>query len=167
MSRWLARMQRNAWPIGIAVVVMAFVAIDGALVLTAFRDTAVAAEEGYYDKALAYDRSRVAVLRSSEAGWKAAVAVADTPLPGMPRRVDVVIHDRLDQPVTGLVGTLTAVRPADARLSNSGALLEVPGEPGAYRLLLKVPVRGLWEFQLDARKGADDYRMIIRQDVAL
>jgi hypothetical protein len=167
MNSVMTRLRSNAWPIGIVLVVLAFVSIDGALILTAFRDKTIAPEEGYYEKALDFDRGRAPVLRSTDAGWKAAVAVADAPLPGMPRRVDVVVRDGQGNPVTGLVGTLTAVRPADARLSNSGSLLEVPGEQGAYRLLLKVPARGLWEFQLDARKGADQYRLIIRQEVAL
>jgi hypothetical protein len=163
----MPRIRRNAWPIGIVLVILAFVTLDAALIATAFRDSATAPEEQYYEKALQYDRLHASSLRSTEAGWSAGVSVAPVPLPAMPRRVDVVVRDKQGQPVTGLLGTLTAVRPADARLSNSAALLEVPEEQGTYRLLLKVPARGLWEFQLDARKAGEDYRMIIRQDVAL
>jgi nitrogen fixation protein FixH len=159
--------RRNAWPIGIALVILAFFTIDGALVFTAFRDKATAPEENYYDKAIHFDQLRASSIRSSEAGWKAQVLVAEAPLVGMPRRVDVTVHDRSGKPVVGLLGSLTAVRPADARLSSTGALVEVPGEQGTYRLLLKLPARGLWEFQLEARKGSDSYRMVIRQDVVL
>ena len=167
MKAWLPVLQRNSWPIGILLVTLAFFTIDGALIITAFRDEASAPEAQYYEKALQYDKLRQSSLRSSEAGWKADITVASVPLPGMPRRVDLVLRDQQGQPVSGLHGTLTAIRPADARLSNSAQLLEVPGQQGTYRLLLKVPARGLWEFQLEARKGVDDYRMIIRQDVAL
>jgi len=161
------RIRENAWPIGIALVVAAFFTIDGALIFTAFRDKATAAEDNYYDKAVQYDRLKASTIRSSEAGWTAELSVAESPLPGMPRRVDVVVHDRNGLPVSGLRGTLTAVRPADVRLTNSATIVPVPGEEGRYRLLLKVPARGLWEFQLDAEKAGDAYRMVIRQDVAL
>lgn len=167
MNRLVLRIRENAWPIGIALVVLAFVTLDGALIFTAFRDKSWAPEDNYYERAVQYDRLKASTLRTSEAGWTAEVSVAEVPLPGMPRRVDLVVRDRMGGPVSGLQGTLTAVRPADARLSNSGSLVAVPGEEGRYRLLLKVPARGLWEFQLDARKGSDAYRMVIRQDVAL
>lgn len=161
------RVRQNAWPIGIVMVILAFFTIDGALVFTAFRDKATVAEDNYYEKGVHFDQLRASTVRSSEAGWKAELAIADAPLAGMPRRVDVVIRSRFGTPVPGLQGTLTAVRPADARLTTSGTLLEVPGEPGTYRLLLKLPARGLWEFQLDARQGSDSYRMVLRHDVAL
>jgi hypothetical protein len=43
----------------------------------------------------------------------------------------------------------------------------VPGREGLYRLLLKVPVAGLWQFELEARRGTDDYLLIVRQDVKI
>lgn len=167
MKQLALRIRNHAWPIGIGMVVLSFVTLDGALIFTAFRDKATAPEDNYYEKAVQYDRLKTSTIRMNEAGWTAEVAVADVPLQGMPRRVDLIVRDRIGGPVSGLQGTLTAVRPADARLSNSGAFVPVPGEEGRYRLLLKMPARGLWEFQLDARKGADAYRMVIRQDVAL
>lgn len=167
MKKLIHRIRENSWPIGIAMVIAAFVTLDGALVFTAFSDKTIAPEDNYYDKAVRYDELRSASLRTSEAGWKAEVGVAEVPLAGMPRRVDLTVRDRGGRPVTGLKGTMTAVRPADARLENRGDLIEVPGQEGVYRLLLKVPARGLWEFQIDARRGVDAYRMVVRQDVAI
>jgi hypothetical protein len=85
----------------------------------------------------------------------------------MPRRVDVEVNDADGKPVTGLEGKITAIRPSDARLKNEGTLVAVPGREGLYRLLLKVPVAGLWQFELEARRGTDDYLLIVRQDVKI
>ena len=85
----------------------------------------------------------------------------------MPRRVDVRVSDARGAPVAGLSGTLTAIRPADVRLRDQAALVSVPGQAGLYRLLLRLPVGGLWVFELDANQGGDAYRVVLREDVRI
>ena len=140
----------------------------GCVIYMAHRDyDAVAPEAGYYERAINHDEVRQRLQRAELAGLKAEIKVAEAPIPTMPRRIDVLVHDGQGEPVTGLEGRLTAIRPADARLKNGGQLIAVPGQEGLYRLLLKVPVAGLWEFELDAKRGGDAYLMIVRQDVRI
>ena len=117
------RIRRNAWPIGIALVILSYFTLDGALVYTAFRDKATAPEENYYDKAIHFDQLKASTFRSNEAGWTAQVVVAQAPLAAMPRRVDVIVHDGSGKPVVGrkgkamreIVHPAPTRRPIDAR----------------------------------------------------
>lgn len=159
---------RYRWPIGLVGVILCFFIADGMLIYMAHRDyDAVAPEAGYYERAVNHDEVRERIHRAELAGLKADIKVAEAPIPTMPRRVDVLVRDGEGEPVTGLEGRLTAIRPSDARLKNEGQLTAVPGQDGLYRLLLKVPVAGLWEFELDAKRGGDEYLMIVRQDVKI
>lgn len=159
---------RYRWPIGIVGIILCFFIADGFLIYNALRDMdAIAPEEGYYERAIQHDELQKRVHRAKQAGLEAKVTVAEVPIPTMPRRVDVLVHDAKGAPVTGLEGKLTAIRPSDARLKNEGTFVAVPGQEGLYRLLLKVPVAGLWQFELEARRGTDDFLMIVRQDVEI
>ena len=157
----------RAWPIGIIAVIATFFVADGLLIASAFSDQAFAPEEDYYEKALHHDEVQAALRRAQSVGLRMTLSIAEAPLESMPRRVDVRITDQSGRPMTGLTGTLTAVRPADARLRNQAELVSVPGEDGLYRLLLRLPASGLWVFELDARQGAEAYRVVLREDVRI
>ena len=159
---------RYRWPIGIVGIMLCFFLADGLLIYNALRDyDAIRPEEGYYERALRHDEQQQRVERARQVGLEAKIVVAEAPIPNMPRRVDVEVNDADGKPVTGLEGKITAIRPSDARLKNEGTLVAVPGREGLYRLLLKVPVAGLWQFELEARRGTDDYLLIVRQDVKI
>jgi hypothetical protein len=157
--------RRNAWPIGIFAIIAGFFIAQGILIANAFSDAGFGPEADYYEKALRHDDVMVATRRAHDAGLRVGLAFAEAPLKHMPRRVDVRITDGAGQPVSGLTGTLTAIRPSDMRLRNQADLVGVPDQPGLYRLLLRLPVPGLWIFELDARHGADAYRVVMREEV--
>jgi hypothetical protein len=158
---------RYRWPVGIVGIIAVFFVADGLLIATAFSARNVGPEEQYYERALQHDELRAAVQRAELRGLRVAIRVGSAPLSKMPRPVDVEVTDRAGRPVSGLNGTLTAVRPSDVRLKNSAALVGVPNRPGQYRLLLRVPVSGLWLFELDARQGDEAYRVVLREDVRI
>lgn len=162
---WRAWLGRNSWPLGIVGIGVCFVVADGTLLVTALRDTTFGVEDNYYEKSLRYDETRNETARA--AGWSSDIEVADAPIADMPRRVDIRLRDSDGRPVSGLTGRVTAVRPSDARLRNDAAIIEVPGDPGLYRMLLKVPLNGLWEFELIGQKAGESYRLVMRQDVRL
>ncbi len=159
---------KHRWPLGIVGIILCFFIAQGALISAALSDhDAVAPPENYYELAVNHDEVMAKKRRAEQAGLKATISVAEAPLPAMPRRVDVFVKDGRGDPVVGLEGKLTAIRPSDSRLRNDGPLVAVPGHDGLYRLLLKVPVPGLWEFEIDAHRGSDDYLMIVRQDLEI
>ena len=166
-SRFAAWLDRYRWPAGIVGIIAVFFVADGLLIATAFSARNVGPEEQYYERALEHDELRAAVQRAELRGLHVVVRVGSAPLSEMPRPVDVMVTDRSGRPVSRLDGTLTAVRPSDVRLKNSAALVGVPNRPGQYRLLLRVPVSGLWVFELDARQGGESYRVVLREDVRI
>ena len=161
-------LSRYRWPIGIIGIIFSFLTVQGILIFNALRDyDKIAPDADYYERGVNYEQQHRNDLRAVEAGLKAEIAVSEAPIANMPRRVDVRVLDRAGHPVPGLSGKLKATRPSDARLTNEGQLIAVPGEDGLYRLLLAVPMSGLWEFELTARRGSDDYRVVVRQDVKI
>ena len=158
---------RYRWPVGIVGIIAVFFVADGLLIAPAFSAGNVGPEEQYYERALRHDDVSAAVRRAQLRGFRVAVRVGSAPLSEMPRPVDVTVTDGSGRPVSGLDGTLTAVRPSDVRLKNRAALVGVPNRPGQYRLLLRVPVPGLWVFELDARQGGESYRVVLREDVRI
>ena len=164
LTDWLGRYR---WPAGIVGIVVVFFVADGLLIATAFTARNVGPEEQYYERALQHDDVRAAVQRAELRGLRVAIRVGSAPLSEMPRPVDVTVTDRAGRPVSGLDGTLTAVRPSDVRLKNRATLVGVPNRPGQYRLLLRVPVSGLWVFEFDARQGGESYRVVLREDVRI
>jgi nitrogen fixation protein FixH len=68
----------------------------------------------------------------------------------MPRAVDVSVADHEGRPVSGLVGTVVATRPADDVRAQRGVLTELPQQPGRYRTLVPLDGAGAWTVRLDA-----------------
>jgi hypothetical protein len=167
MSNLRDFLRANSWPLGIVGVVCCFFIADGTLIYAAVRDKATAPEENYYEKAVKFDEQKARVIEAERVGLSADIMVAEAPLAEMPRRVDLRIRNGSGQPVSGLSGTLTAIRPSDSRLKNAGSLTAVPDDDGLYRMLLKLPMAGLWEFELEANKGPEKYRVVVRKDVKL
>lgn len=132
------------------------VAAQGVLVYVATRPDAPRPIQGYYDRSLEWDGDAAVAAASRKLGWATRYEVpTDTPhAPGMPRPVDIVVSDRDGRPVTRLTGRLLALRPSDARLSQSGTLTEMPHLPGKYRTLIRLDEPGAWEFRLDASRDA-------------
>lgn len=160
-------LRSNAWPLGLATVISLFVLANAVLVYAATRDKAIGPEQDYYEQALRHDQTVDMLRRAEQLGLRAAIEVSKSPIVDMPRRLDVRVTDAQGAPVPGLVGTMTAIRPSDVRLRNSATLVSVPEQPGLYRLLLRIPVSGLWEFQIDAKRGTEPLLMVIRQDVSI
>jgi len=155
------------WPIYLGGLLSMSVVAQGVLVYVATRPDAPRPIQGYYDRSLEWDEDAAVAAASRELGWSTRYEVpTDTPhAPGMLRPVDIVVSDREGQPVRRLTGRLLALRPADPRLSQSGALTEIPHLPGRYRTLIRLDQPGIWEFRLDASRDA--LRFVHRARVSL
>lgn len=155
------------WPIFIGGHLTMSIVASGVLVYVATRPDAPRPIQGYYEAARAWDLDEAVQEESRQLGWTVHYDLpADVPhLPGMPRPVDVLVADRAGQPVSGLVGQLLAVRPADGRLNQRGDLVELPEFAGHYRTLVRVDEPGAWEFRLDTHQRALHFVHAARIDV--
>lgn len=147
---------RYRWPISVAALLCMPIVACGILVFVATRADAPRPISGYYEAARAWDADEAVQEASRQLGWTVRYELpSNVPhYDGMPRPIDVAVADREGRPVTGLVGRLLAVRPSDARLNQSGVLVELPHQRGSYRTLVQVDLPGAWEFRIDAKQDA-------------
>jgi nitrogen fixation protein FixH len=144
------------WPIYLGGLLAMSVVASGVIVWVATRPDTPRPMKGYYEAARAWDADDAVEQASRQLGWSVRYEIpSDVPhFPGMPRPVDVRVADRDGRPVSGLSGTLFAIRPSNTRLSQSGDLTALPQTPGNYRTLVRIDASGVWELRIDARQGA-------------
>jgi len=156
MRKWLRWAAEYRWPLYLAGLLGLSIVAEGVLVWYATRPDAPRPQADFYEKSLQWDADRAVLAASRQLGWRVTFEVPAGPeyLPGMAQPVDVRVMDRDGQPVRGLAGKLVAVRPSDTRMSNQGALTELPQEPGRYRALVRLPQDGIWELSVDATRSS-------------
>lgn len=144
------------WPIYLGGLLAMSVVACGVLVWVATRPDSPRPIKGYYEAAKAWDADEALEAASRQLGWTVRCELpSDVPhYPGMPRPIDVRVADRAGEAVSGLSGRLVAIRPADTRLNQEGALTELPQRPGTYRTLVRLDEPGAWEIRLDTRQQA-------------
>jgi len=144
------------WPIYLGGLLAMSVVASGVIVWVATRPDTPRPMKGYYEAARAWDADEAVERASRQLGWSVRYELpADVPhFAGMPRPVDVHVADRDGRPVSGLSGSLFAIRPSDTRLNQSGALTALPQTPGTYRTLVRIDEPGAWELRIDVRQEA-------------
>ena len=144
------------WPIYLGGLLSMSVVASGVIVWVATRPDTPRPMRGYYEAARAWDAGEAVEQASRELGWSVRYELPpDVPhVPGMPRPVDVHVADREGTPVSGLSGSLFAIRPSDTRLNQSGDLTALPQTPGTYRTLIRIDAPGAWELRIDVRQEA-------------
>jgi nitrogen fixation protein FixH len=100
-----------------------------------------------------YNRELAAAKAQAALGWTAALTTDERA--GVPGPVWFVVNDRDGAPVTGLAVELLAWRPVGAEPATRRVLAEI--NPGHYRADLALPLSGQWQFDIVARRGADEY----------
>jgi nitrogen fixation protein FixH len=155
------------WPIYLGSLLAMSVIACGILVWVATRPDVPRPIAGYYEAARAWDADEAVDAASRALGWNVRYELpADVPhFPGMPRPIDVRVADRDGHPVAGLGGRLFVIRPSDARLNQSGTLVELPQEAGRYRTLVRLDAPGAWELRIDARQDGLRFVHAARLDV--
>ena len=142
------------WPLYLGGILMLSVCAQGVMVYFATRADAPRAEPDYYGRALRWDVDQAVREASVELGWRVTFEVPGGVqyLAGMARPIDVTVVDVGGAAVSGLVGEVVAVRPADTRLNAKAQLTELPHARGRYRGLIRLDASGLWELNLDVRQ---------------
>lgn len=144
------------WPLYLSGLLGMSMVAYAVLVYVATRPGTPRPIAGFYEASQVWDADEAVEAASRQLGWNVRYDLpAGVPhTAGTPRPIDVRVVDREGQGVTGLAGSLFAIRPSDGRLSQSGPLVELPQEAGSYRALLRVDQPGAWEFRIDTRREA-------------
>ena len=95
-------------------------------------------------------------------GWTAALEAPRRA--GVPASIALAMRDRAGAPVTGLAVELWIRRPVGALADRRLALAEAG--PGRYTAPVTLPLAGQWQFDIVARRGADEFvyarRVVVR-----
>lgn len=166
--RFLKLVSDYRWPIGIGALLTMPMVASAVIVWVATRPDSPRPIEGYYEAALQWDADEAVEQASRQLGWTVRYELpAGIPhYAGMPRPVDVHVADRDGRPVSGLAGRLFAIRASDARLNQTGALTEIPQQPGHYRTLVRIDQPGAWDLRVDATQGAQRFVHAARVEVS-
>ncbi|MDX1529932.1 MAG: FixH family protein [Rhodothermales bacterium] len=150
-----------AWPGVVVLLLGATVLSMTGVLMAANSDGGVAVVEDYYRQGLDYDAVQKAQQASAALGWTAE-AVLDTPTANGLQPLAVTVRDRRGAPVTGLVGIVRARRADEAEAAATVPLAETEA-PGVYRQALPLGRGGVWDFELDARRGEARFVTTIRR----
>ena len=147
----------RGWPIAVAVILGATVALNLWVARLAGSDPSFAIEPDYYQKALHWD-DEMAQQRANEAlGWRLEPALA--PIDRAGARLTVRLTDRAGAPLSGATVTVQAL--AVARASRSVHATLAPGA-GDYGAVLPLHTDGEWELRFEARRGAERFTAVRR-----
>ncbi len=138
------------------------VVIQGTALWLATSDPSFAVVEDYEQKARDWDKSRAIAARSAELGW-----TADLRAKPLHRGVqlELTLTDQQGEAIEGARVSLVAFHNARA---NNKLRNELPHLSGAlYGQALPLTREGLWEFQLEVRRGADLFTDVMRKSIVV
>ncbi|MEP6619580.1 MAG: FixH family protein [bacterium] len=150
------------WPVGVVVILVAFVVSNLVLMRLANDDPAMAIEPDYYRKAVAFDSTMAQERRSNALGWKAISAIAPVAGSSAPV-VTVTLTDSTSRPIQGATVVATARFNARANDVQTDTLREAT--PGVYTAPLAISFAGQWEVDVTAVRGTDRFVARTRTEV--
>jgi len=126
-------------------------------------DPSFALEPDYYRKAVAWDARQQLQRESLALGWHTDLMAEPAPqLRGLALRVQ--LHEAQGGPLAGAAVRVQAF--ANARAARVFEAVLVETAPGTYSAEIPSSVLGLWEFRLEATRGADRFSEVLRQSVS-
>lgn len=151
----LTALAENRWPLYLGGLLGMAVTAYAVLIYVATRPDAPRPIAHYYEASERWDHDEALREASRRLGWNVVYDLPDgvPHVAGMPRPIDVRVVDGQGLGVRGLAGRVFAQRPADQRLNQAAAFVELPHRAGSYRALLILDQPGTWEFRLEATQG--------------
>ena len=128
-------------------------AANAALVYFALHSMPALVSTHPFEDGRTYNREIAAATAQERLGWTAEIEAPMRAFVAGPVRFEIT--DRAGAPVTGLVVELRAWRPVGAAPEIRTQLHEE--RPGRYTAELALPLPGQWQFDLVAKRGADEY----------
>jgi nitrogen fixation protein FixH len=150
-----------AWPVAIVAALGVFVGVNVWLARVANSDPSFAVADDYYRKAIHWDDELAQRRENDRLGWRVTPALsARSDASGSV--LDVSLSDHSGIPMTGARVTVTAVHNSAAGHPVGVTLADQGG--GRYRATLPLAHRGMWELQVDVRRGDEHFTADLRVD---
>lgn len=132
----------------------------GVMIAMALDDPGFGVEPDYYEKAVHFDDLRALERESKQLGWSLEFESA---LDGDRARLVLTLADRTGAGIDGARVSAQAFH--NAHSSDLRALVFTPRGSGKYEAWLPRPRAGLWEYRLEATRGSERYRSVVRGDL--
>jgi len=158
MSASRSSSKKALW-IMIAGFSVVFVA-NGFLVFFALNTWTGLETEQHYAKGLAYNTNLAAAKRQQALGWQAEMQTEFTNEQGMSGIIKVQFKDGDERPMTDLDVRVIASRPTQDGFDREFTMAHTGA--GAYRGAFTLPLKGLWDFRILARRGVENYQRVER-----
>jgi nitrogen fixation protein FixH len=150
------------WPWIIAALLIGTVAGQGVMLYAAATDPTFVVEPDYYKKAVDFDDVIAQEAANQRLGWRTAAQLGARRDAGA--AFAVRITDASGDPVSGARVSVVAINNLDGEHHVSAALAERGS--GEYAAALPLDRDGLWEFRIDAVRGADRFTADLHGDAA-
>jgi nitrogen fixation protein FixH len=128
------------------------------------RDPAFAVEPDYYRQAITWDERQELERQSRALGWHASLSAGMAP-GGVEMHTELRLTDAAGAALEGATVRAHAFQNARASQIFDVALLE--RIPGSYAADIPSGRVGLWEFRLEATRGAAAFRTVLRSEVSV
>ena len=152
-----------AWPWAIAAVLGLTVVANIMLWRAANAPGTNDLEPDYYRRAIAWDSTQAARVRSARLGWSARASLARATSGG--ERLEVALVTPEGQPVTGAAVQVEGVHNLDPGHPEHWTLVEQ--QDGGYALPVHLPHAGRWELRVTAARGDERFECIEHADAVL
>ena len=150
------------WPVAIVGVLAVTVLANVVLLIEADGKGAAVVEPDYYRRALVWDSTRAAEVRSDSLGWRAEAAFGPLGADGR-AELRVRLLDRDGAAVTGARVRVSALHNTYADRPVEAALTALAG--GAYGARLPMIHAGLWALRIAADRGPDHFGAELRREL--
>ena len=140
------------WPLIVVALLSGHLLLMVGAAVIATRDRSFAVAPNYYERALAWDKTRAEGRASEKLGWTVGIEPSRDVTPDGQRKLSVVLKDSQGQPISNASVQLEFYHHAHARDSQ---VVTIPSssEPGRYTSVLPMRYAGFWQFDLRASAG--------------
>jgi nitrogen fixation protein FixH len=151
------RLDHKIWPVGIIIVMTAFVAIMMAMVTIAVENRSQLVSNHYYAEGYNLKQLVAEQAKGAATGWKIALkplppSQADMPL------LQLNIAEANNQPCDSLQGEVALYRPSDEALDIEAAALRPMGAGTYFIVLPRALEHGAWQAVVHLMRGAQELR---------
>jgi nitrogen fixation protein FixH len=128
-------------------------AANGALIYYALHSMPPLVADRPFEDGRTYNRELAAAAAQTALGWTASLAAPTKA--AAESRIEFAVRDRSGAPVSGLAVAVRVWRPVGDEPDLRLRLVEQ--RPGDYAAVVTLPLAGQWQFDLVARRGAEEF----------
>lgn len=155
LSQSSKRALRNPWVVWWIALLLLVLAVNGGMIVTAFKTSPGLVKDDYYEQGRDYERRVIQLTEArKKLGWTVSMDSGEVVV-ARPATLKIVVTNRDGEAVSGLSGHLQLYRPSDRDQDSVVSVSEV--SPGNYHASYTLLLKGVWDLLLTLRQGDDDY----------